>query len=93
MQFTARAPMVLALAEDAAEIIALAGCEVELFAASGAVLEQGDPILQARGPVAGLLRSWKVAQTLVEIWSSVASETRAIVDVAPAIVSEIAVAS
>lgn len=92
MQFTARAPMVLALAEDAAEIIALAGCEVELFAVSGAMLEQGAPILQARGPAAGLLRSWKVAQTLVEIWSGVASETRAIVDAARAIVPEIAVA-
>ncbi|WP_084251788.1 ModD protein [Bradyrhizobium sp. AT1] len=92
MQFTARSPMVLALAEDAAAIIALAGCEVELFAASGAALEQGAPILGARGPAAGLLRSWKVAQTLIEIWSGVASETRAIVDAARTVAPQIPVA-
>src|SRR6266508_3551956 len=39
MQFTARDAMVLALAEDAAAIIELAGCRVELFVASGSVLE------------------------------------------------------
>lgn len=92
MRFSARAPMVLALAEDAAAIIELAGCQVELFAASGAVLAQGAPILEARGPAAGLLRSWKVAQTLIEIWSGVASETRAIVDAARAVVPRIAIA-
>lgn len=92
MQFAARTPMVLALAEDAAEIITLAGCEVELFAVSGAALEQGAPILQARGPAADLLRSWKVAQTLIEIWSGVASETRAIVDAARAVAPHIPVA-
>ncbi|WP_049823475.1 ModD protein [Bradyrhizobium sp. WSM2254] len=92
MQFAARAPMVLALAEDAAGIIELSGCEVELFATSGSALEQGAPILQARGSAAALLRSWKVAQTLIEIWSGVASETRAIVDAARAIAPHIPVA-
>ncbi|MDH6263322.1 ModD protein [Bradyrhizobium sp. BR13661] len=92
MQFAARAPMVPALVEDAAAIIELAGCEVELFAASGAALEKGAPILQARGPAAGLLRSWKVAQTLIEIWSGVASETRAIVDAARAVAPDIPIA-
>ncbi|AWL98758.1 ModD protein [Bradyrhizobium amphicarpaeae] len=92
MHFSARAPMVLALAEDAAAIIALAGSEVELLAASGAVLEQGASILEARGPAASLLRSWKVAQTLIEIWSGVASETRAIVDAARAVAPRIPIA-
>src|SRR6266700_439891 len=50
MQFTARDKMVLALVEDAAAIIDLAGCQVELFASSGSVLEPGSPILTARGP-------------------------------------------
>src|SRR5712691_5615266 len=44
MQFTARDTMVLALAEDAAAIIELAGCRVELLAPSGTILEQGSPI-------------------------------------------------
>ena len=31
------------------------------------------------GPAASLHRGWKVAQTLIEIWSGVATATRAIV--------------
>ncbi|MGB9116268.1 ModD protein [Bradyrhizobium sp.] len=92
MQFTARDTMVLALAEDAAAIIELAGCRVELFASSGTVLEQGSPILTARGPASALLRSWKVAQTLIEIWSGVATDARAIVAAATAVAPHIAVA-
>ncbi|WP_158670365.1 ModD protein [Bradyrhizobium guangdongense] len=92
MHFSARSPMVLALAEDAAGIIELAGCKVERFAASGAMLGQGAPILEARGPAAALLKSWKIAQTLIEIWSGVASETRAIVDAARAAVPGIPIA-
>lgn len=92
MAFSARSPMVLALVEDAAAIIELAGCRVEMVASSGTRLAPGEPILTASGPAAGLLRSWKVAQTLIEIWSGVASETRAIVDAARAVAPRIAVA-
>ena len=92
MAFTARDTMVLALAEDAAAIIELTGCRVELHAASGTALEQGTPILTAHGPASALLRSWKVAQTLIEIWSGVATEARAIVDAAKAVAPHIAVA-
>lgn len=92
MQFIARDAMVLALVEDAAAIIELAGCRIELFATSGSVLEPGSPILTARGPAAALLRSWKVAQTLIEIWSGVATDARAIVDAASAVAPNIAVA-
>lgn len=92
MRFSARSSMVLALAEDAAAIIELAGCDVDLLASSGTTLGQEAPILQARGPAAALLRSWKVAQTLIEIWSGVASETRAIVEAARAVAPRIAIA-
>ncbi|WP_284417901.1 MULTISPECIES: ModD protein [unclassified Bradyrhizobium] len=92
MQFAARDRMVLALAEDAAALIEFAGCRVELLARSGAVLDKGAPILRAQGPAAGLLRSWKVAQTLIEIWSGVASEAAAIVRAARAVRPDIAVA-
>lgn len=92
MQFTARDKMVLALVEDAAAIIDLAGCQVELFASSGSVLEPGSPILTARGPASALLRSWKVAQTLIEVWSGVATDARAIVAAATAVAPNIAVA-
>jgi molybdenum transport protein len=92
MQFTARDAMVLALAEDAAAIIELAGCRVELFASSGTALEAGSPILTAHGPASALLRSWKVAQTLIEVWSGVATEARAIVAAATAVAPNISVA-
>lgn len=92
MQFTARDPMVLALAEDAAAIIELAGCKVDLRAASGATLDRGAPILTAHGPASALLRSWKVAQTLIEIWSGVATDARAIVDAAAGVSPRVAVA-
>jgi molybdenum transport protein len=83
---------VLALAEDAAAIIELAGCKVELRAFSGTLLEPGSPILTAHGPASALLRSWKVAQTLIEIWSGVATEAPAIVAAATAVAPRIAVA-
>ena len=73
MRFTARDPMTVALVEDAAQIIELAGCRVELKARSGDVLQASSPILVAKGSAAGLLRSWKVAQTLIETWSGVAT--------------------
>jgi molybdenum transport protein len=92
MQFTARDRMALALAEDAAAIIELAGCQVELLASSGSTLEPGTPILSARGPASALLRSWKVAQTLIEVWSGVATEARAIVAAATAVAPRIAIA-
>jgi molybdenum transport protein len=92
MRFTARDTMVLALVEDAAAIIELAGCRVELHTSSGSALEQGSPILTAHGPASALLRSWKVAQTLIETWSGVATATRTILDAARAVAPQIAVA-
>ena len=92
MQFAARDPMVVASAEDAAALIELTGCRVELLAASGTLLEKGAPILRAQGPAAALLRGWKVAQTLVEIWSGVATEAEAIVRAARTVRPGIAVA-
>ncbi|ABD89841.1 ModD protein [Rhodopseudomonas palustris] len=92
MTFSARDPMLLALAEDAAAIIELAGGRVELFAASGTRLAPGAPILAAQGLASALLKGWKVAQTLIEIWSGVASSARDIVDAATAVSPGIVVA-
>jgi molybdenum transport protein len=92
MAFTARDGMVLALAEDAAAIIELAGGKVELHASSGTALEPGSPILTAHGPASTLLRGWKVAQTLIEVWSGVATDARAIVDAATAVAPAITIA-
>jgi molybdenum transport protein len=92
MEFTARDSMVLALAEDAAAMIELAGCRVDLRATSGTALEPGSPILAAQGAASALLRSWKVAQTLIETWSGVATSARAILDAGRAVAPQIAVA-
>jgi molybdenum transport protein len=92
MEFLARDPMVLALAEDAASIIGKCGCAVELNASSGSRLAAGAPILAARGPASGLLQSWKVAQTLIEIWSGAATAAREIVDAARTVSPRVVVA-
>src|SRR5271169_3324240 len=92
MEFAARDQMVVALTEDAAAMIELCSCRVELLAPSGTVLQPGMPILKAHGSAAGLLQSWKVAQTLIEIWSGVATAAREIVDAAAAVAPQIAVA-
>lgn len=92
MRFIARDPMVAALVEDAAALIELAGAGVEPFVRSGATLDKGIPILAAHGPASALLRSWKVAQTLIEIWSGIATEARAIVTAARAVQPEISIA-
>jgi molybdenum transport protein len=92
MTFAARDPMVLAEAESAALMLTMAGCTVSLKAHSGDALEPATNILVARGSAASLHRAWKVAQTLIETWSGVASATRAIVEAARARCPQIAVA-
>lgn len=92
MTFAARDAMIAALVEDAAAIIEVAGGLVKLSARSGDALSSGAPILSARGPAGALLRSWKVAQTLVEIWSGVATSACDIVAAASAVAPHIAVA-
>jgi len=92
MTFVAREPLVLAGAEEAARIIEMTGAAVVLQTSSGTSLAGGGPILTASGPAGALHRSWKVAQTLVEIASGMATATRRIVDAARAIRPNIAVA-
>jgi molybdenum transport protein len=85
MEFCARGAMVVAEAESAAAILEIAGCYVKLATKSGAALAPGSRILFAEGPAGALHRGWKVAQTLIEIWSGVATAARAIVDAAGAV--------
>jgi len=92
MVFTARDPMVLAEAESAAALLDMSGCHVSLQVRSGDVLPQGSTILVAQGAATALHRGWKVAQTLIEAWSGVATATRAIVDAAKAASPHVVVA-
>lgn len=82
--FAARDRMVVACSEEAARLLELAGARVTALAASGSALEPGAPILSASGSAGALHRAWKVAQTLVEYASGIATATRRIVEAARA---------
>jgi molybdenum transport protein len=92
MTFAARDPMVVAEAESAAALLEIAGCNVTLTARSGAALTAGTDILTATGSASCLHRGWKVSQTLIEIWSGVATAVRAIVEAAAAVSPDVVVA-
>ena len=92
MAFFARDPMVVAEAESAAAILEIIGCRVSLATQSGSALAAGALILTAAGPASALHRGWKVAQTLIEVWSGVATAARAIVDAAAAVSQDVTVA-
>jgi len=78
MRFTARAAMVACCTEEAARLIERGGGRIEAVVASGTALPAGGELLTAAGPAAGLLMAWKVAQTLVETASGIASAAAAI---------------
>jgi molybdenum transport protein len=81
MRFAARRAMRVAGTEEAARIVQLAGGEAAVSAASGSSVEPGQPLLAAHGSAHALLLAWKVAQTLVEAASGIATATAAIVAV------------
>lgn len=91
MSFCARHGMVLACAEEAARLVERSGGAAVLHRASGDSLEPGEAILTATGPAAALLRSWKVAQNLVEVASGIATATREIVSAARRATPEVSV--
>lgn len=92
MRFTARGAMVLALAPEAARLLELAGAKVEMQTGDGSHLAAGDIILTAKGSAQALLLGWKVAQTLLEMASGMASAAAAIVAAAHAVDPSITVA-
>jgi molybdenum transport protein len=79
MRFAARRAMRVAGTEEAARLVQLAGGHAVLHARSGEPAEAGQPLLAAEGPAGALLLAWKVAQTLIEVASGIASATAAIV--------------
>lgn len=79
MFFRARGAMVAALTAEAAAILELAGAEVDRRCRDGELLAPGAEILIAEGAAESLLRGWKVAQTLIEIWAGVATAAQKIV--------------
>lgn len=82
--FSARQPMVVAGSEEAARLLELAGATLSTLTASGTQLRAGAPILAAEGSAGALHRAWKVAQTLTEYASGIATVARKIVNAAHA---------
>lgn len=91
MRFSMRADAVVCGVELAAELITRAGAEVRCHVASGARVEAGGHLLSAQGPAGALHKGWKVAQTLVEYLSGIATATAAIVEAARAVDPHVAV--
>ncbi|MEP9348914.1 ModD protein [Xanthobacter sp. KR7-225] len=79
-----RAPSTVCGVELAADIFAKAGATAQVLAGTGTRVAAGGPILEAQGEAGPVLIAWKVAQTLVEYLSGIATATAEIVDAARA---------
>jgi molybdenum transport protein len=90
--FSARDPMVACASEEAARILSRLGAVPRLLVASGEAVAPGTLLLEATGAAGALHAGWKVAQTLLEWSSGIASAVRDIVEAARAEVPGIAVA-
>jgi molybdenum transport protein len=75
----ARQPMTVCGSEEAARLFELQGAAPTLMAPSGSHVLAGAELLSAHGPASTLLLVWKVAQTLIEYGSGMASEVARIV--------------
>ncbi|MBK1663336.1 ModD protein [Rhodospirillum rubrum] len=80
----ARAPMVLCGVEEAVRLCQLTGAEARAHHASGDRIAADTVVLSAEGSAASLHLAWKVAQTLMEYASGIASAARLMVDAARA---------
>lgn len=71
--FLARQSMRVCCSEEAVRLFQLAGAEAEVHRASGAFATEGTVLLEAHGPASALHLAWKVAQTLMEYASGIAT--------------------
>ena len=77
--FRTRATITACCVEEAERLMLLAGCTaVRRMASSGAQVEAGGDLLVAEGDAAALHRGLKVAQTLMEMTSGIATRARRI---------------
>jgi molybdenum transport protein len=82
MTMRAGAEMVISNSEEAARVIERLGGQVTVALTSGAHARTGDLVLTATGTADALLAGWKIAQTLMEYASGIATAARRIVDAA-----------
>jgi len=82
LRMTARQDMVLCGVEEAVRMFALMGASAKAASASGAAVAAQGLILEAAGEARALHRTYKMAQTWIEILSGIATATRTIVTAA-----------
>jgi molybdenum transport protein len=75
----ARGPMTVCGSEEAARLFTLCGATAHVLTPSGEHVQAGTELLSAHGPATALLLAWKVAQTLIDASSGIASEVARIV--------------
>ncbi len=92
IDLAARAPMVVCGSEEAQAIFARLDAQVAVYAVSGTQVEPGAALLEARGSAAALFAGWKIAQTLMEWASGVASATAQLRVAAAAVAPRIVIA-
>jgi molybdenum transport protein len=92
MTFSARRAMVVACAGDAARLVTRRGAAARTLVPDGGRVAAGTILLEAEGGAGALFSTWKVAQTLVEAASGIATATRSIVDAACAVRPSVVVA-
>ncbi|GGF85481.1 ModD protein [Azorhizobium oxalatiphilum] len=91
MRFQMRRPGVVCGIEVAAQLVTQAGGAAQVVRPTGTRVAAGDLLLEASGTAGALHQAWKVAQTLVEYLSGIATATAAMVDAARAVSPDIAV--
>lgn len=80
MLFTPKADCVISGVEEAELLLRKCGLSVKRAAANGDRLKAGQQCLEAGGNAAALHRGWKLAQTLMEYMTGIASRTARMVD-------------
>ncbi len=82
LTFTARDDMTVCGIEEAARMFDLSGAEAKSLASTGEQVSAGARLLEAKGSGGAMHRTYKVAQTLTEILSGIATATSAMVGAA-----------
>lgn len=81
---TARHDMVACGTEEAVRMFELSGASARALVPSGKAVPAGTLLVEAEGPAGALHRSYKMAQTLIEMLAGIATAARAMVDAAQA---------
>jgi molybdenum transport protein len=93
LSMVARSAMTVCCVEEAERMFAFRGCEVTRFRTSGEWVDADTPLLAAAGSAAQLHATYKVAQTLMEYASGIATRAGRIVAAARSVNPRIPVAS